>query len=399
MPKLLLKNLPLAGKKVLMRVDFNVPMDSHQAITDDTRLRLSLPSIEYILAQNAALILISHLGRPQGVTPSLSLRPCAKCLSKLLKKEVLFAEDCIGPSVKKQVEDLPRGAILLLENLRFHPEEEHPTKDFAFAKELASLADFYVDDAFGASHRAHSSISAITHYFPKKAAMGLLMEKELSFLQHVFEHPQRPFYAILGGAKIGSKLGVLQSLLSKVDALFIGGGMCYTFAKALGLKIGNSICDNALLPKAHDFLDAAHKKNTPYHLPLDHVAAQHLENTQKTRVFSSKEGIPLGWIGMDIGPATIDYWSQELQKASTIFWNGPLGVFEFSHFSKGTSAIASTLSTLKKATTIVGGGDSLAAIHSLGLENQFTHLSSGGGASLELIEYGHLPGIDALSEV
>ncbi|MEI8300801.1 MAG: phosphoglycerate kinase [Chlamydiota bacterium] len=398
MTKLLLKNLPMSGKKVLMRVDFNVPLDSQGQIADDTRIRLSLPSIDYILKQDAALILISHLGRPNGDTPSLSLEPCGKRLSALLKKEVLFCKDCIGPTVKLMTDKLQPGSILLLENLRFHKEEEHPNKDFAFAKSLASIADVYVNDAFGAAHRAHSSISAITHYFPHKAAMGFLMEKEITFLQETFKHPKRPFYAILGGAKISSKLGVFNSLLSKVDALFIGGGMSYTFAKALGSKIGNSICDNNLLPLAHTFLENAKKNHTPYYLPTDHIIAKTFENTSNSKIVSAKEGIPEGWMGMDIGPQTLKTWSQELQKAATVFWNGPLGVFEFSHFTTGTFGIAKALASLK-ATTIVGGGDSISAINSLGLQDSFTHISSGGGASLELIEYGHLPGIDALSDV
>ncbi len=398
MAKLLLKNLPISGKKVLMRVDFNVPLDSKGQIADDTRIRLSLPSIEYILNQGAALILISHLGRPDGKTTSLSLEPCAKRLSNLLNKEVMFANDCIGPSIKTMTEKLQPGAILLLENLRFHKEEEHPNKDFAFAKSLASLADVYVNDAFGAAHRAHSSIAAITHYFPHKAAMGFLMEKEISFLKETFEHPKRPFYAVLGGAKISSKLGVFNSLLSKVDGLFIGGGMSYTFAKALGFKIGNSICDNSLLPLAHTFLENAKKNHIPYYLPVDHIIAKTFENTAHSKISSTKEGIPEGWMGMDIGPQTLKTWSQELQKAATVFWNGPLGVFEFSHFTTGTFGIAKILA-ISKAITIIGGGDSISAINSLELQNSFTHISSGGGASLELIEYGHLPGIDALSEV
>lgn len=398
MEKLRLNDLNLKGHKVLMRVDFNVPLDKDYHVTDDTRIVLALPSIQYALNKGASLILMSHLGRPEGTfSEALSLKPCAQVLEHLLKKKVIMAPDCIGESVKQLAEHLKPDQILLLENLRFHEAEEKPSKDPTFAKQLAALADIYVNDAFGSSHRAHSSISTITRYFPNKAAMGFLMEKELNFLQDTLKKPKRPFYAILGGAKISSKIGVFSSLLSKADGLFIGGGMVYTFLKAMGFKIGKSICDDSMLETAKKFLKTAKEKQASFFLPEDIVIAHAFDNNAPSQVILANQGIPEGWMGMDIGPKTLEKWGAKLQEASTIFWNGPLGVFEFSNFSTGTFNIAKLLSSLK-ALTIVGGGDSVSAVSSLGLKNYFTYVSTGGGASLELIEYGHLPGIDALSD-
>lgn len=398
MEKLTLRDLNIKGKKVLMRVDFSVPLTPDHHIADDTRIVASLPSIEYVLKQGGALILMSHLGRPEGkASPAFSLKPCAAALARLLKTEVIMASDSVGPEVKKLADALQPGQILLLENVRFHEAEEKPAKDPSFAKQLAALGDVYVNDAFGAAHRAHSSIATITKYFPKKASMGLLMEKELKFLQQILQKPKRPFYAVLGGAKISSKIGVFSSLLSKVDALFIGGGMAYIFLKLLGFKIGKSICDDSFLETAKQFLENAQRTSIPVFFPTDVVIARTFENTPSSKIVPVQHGIPEGWMGMDIGPATLESWSSQLKNAATVFWNGPLGVFEFSHFSNGTFSMAKTLST-STATTIIGGGDSVAAINTLGLKDSFTHVSTGGGASLELIEYGHLPGIDALSD-
>jgi phosphoglycerate kinase len=398
MEKLKLSDLALKGKRALMRVDFNVPLSPTHQVTDDTRIVGALPSIQYVLEQGASLVLMSHLGRPEGKkNDAFSLKSCVPILSQLLNQEVIMAPDCIGASVKRLADNLKPGQVLLLENLRFYEAEEKPTKDPHFAKQLASLGDVYINDAFGAAHRAHSSTSTIAKYFPHQAAMGLLMEKELNFLQQVVQNPKRPFYAILGGAKIASKMGVFTSLLSKVDALFIGGGMAYTFLKLQGFKIGHSIYDGAMVETAEQCLATAKRKQVPLYLPTDSVITHSFENTTSSKIVLTQHGIPEGWMGMDIGPTTIETWSKILKGAATVFWNGPLGVFEFSHFCNGTLSIAQLLASLK-AVTIVGGGDSVAAVNTLNLKDRFTHVSTGGGASLELLEYGHLPGIDALSD-
>jgi len=365
-----------------MRVDFNVPLQDGK-ITDDSRIKASLPSIEYILKQGGALVLMSHLGKPKGKDPSLSLAPCAKRLSELLKKPVAMAPDCMG--VEALVKNLQPGQVLLLENLRFHSGEEEPEKHPEFATALAKLGDCYVNDAFGTAHRAHASTAAIAHYFPGKAAMGFLMEQEIEALSPLLHNSQRPFDAIIGGAKIGSKIGVIQKLLNLVDVLYIGGGMAYTFLKNQGIPIGDSI---------HE--DSALIRNLPkdrIRLPLDLVIAK--GNAIKT--IPVKEGIPAGWQGMDIGPQTVSLWGKELQRAATVFWNGPLGVFEQPSFAEGTRGIAEALAHAK-AKTVIGGGDSVAAVQQMGYGKQFAHLSTGGGASLEFLELGHLPGIDALSD-
>ncbi len=397
MTKLQLQDLDLKGKKVLMRVDFNVPLDKDGTISDDTRLRESLPSIEHIVKAGGSVILMSHLGRPKGVDPQFSLKPCAAALSKLLNQSVLMADDCIGEKVEKMAHDIKPGQILLLENLRFYPAEEKPSTDPSFAQKLASLGDIYVNDAFGTAHRSHSSTAIIARFFPGKAASGLLLQKEIRFLDSLISSAKRPFYAIIGGAKISTKMGVLKSLLSKVDGIFIGGGMAYTFYKAQGIKIGNSIHEEDQISTALEFLKECAEKKVSLWLPSDTLIADAFSNDANTKIVSSSEGIPEGWQGMDIGPKTIDTWKKALQGAGTIFWNGPLGVFEFSRFAEGTEQIARTLSALN-ATTVVGGGDSVAAINKLGLSSKFSHVSTGGGASLEFIEYGHLPGIDALTD-
>lgn len=389
MPKLTLKDLSLKNQRVLMRVDFNVPMEKGK-ITDDSRIRAALPSIEYVLNHGASLILMSHLGRPKGKPEAeFSLAPCAKRLSELLKKPVAMAKDCIGPEVEKMAAALKPGQVLLLENLRFHAGEETPDKDPSFAAALAKLGDCYVNDAFGTAHRAHASTATIARYFPGKSAMGFLMEKEIQALSPLLAHPARPFYAIIGGAKVSSKIGVIKKLLDLVDALFIGGGMIYTFLKAEGISIGDSLCE-----------DPAPIRDLPkekLRFPIDLVIADQFSNEANHKTVLLKEGIPDGWQGVDIGPKTVAEWSKQLQKAATVFWNGPLGVFEMPNFAKGTQSIAQCLANAK-AKTIIGGGDSVAAIEEMGLGSRFAHLSTGGGASLEFLEYSHLPGIDALSD-
>lgn len=395
MSKLSIQDIPLKDKKVLMRVDFNVPLNNQGQITDDTRIKATLPSIEYVLNQSSALILMSHLGRPKGEkTPSYSLAPCAERLSKLLNKPVIMAPDCIGESVEKMAAHLKGGEILLLENLRFHEGEEHPEKDPSFAKKLASLADVYVNNAFGSAHRKHSSITSITRYFPQKAVTGFLLDKEIAFLGSIVNHPKRPFYAILGGAKVSSKIGVVNNLLNKVDALFIGGGMAYTFLKAQNISIGDSIFEPSHLENVKKIIELCEEKAVKLWLPSDLVISK---TEEEYKTISTKDGIDEGWKGVDIGPKTIQEWSSILEQSATVFWNGPLGIFEVPAFAKGTQGIAKILASLK-ATTIIGGGDSVAAIHQMNLSDKFTHLSTGGGASLEYLEFGHLPGIDALCE-
>jgi phosphoglycerate kinase len=388
MNKLDLRDLSLKGQRVLMRVDFNVPLEKGK-ISDDSRIRAAVPAIEYILNHGASLILMSHLGRPKGSEPEFSLKPCGERLSELLKKPVQMATDCIGPVVESMASKLQPGQILLLENLRFHSGEEAPGQDPSFAASLAKLGTCYVNDAFGTAHRAHASTAAITRFFPGKSAMGFLMEKEIVALSPLLSNPSRPFYAIMGGAKISSKIGVIKTLLKKVDGLFIGGGMFFTFLKADGIEVGKSICEDPIAVR-----DLPKEK---LHLPIDIVIADRFSNDADKQIIMARNGIPEGWQGMDIGPKTISEWSKLLPKAATLFWNGPLGVFEMENFAKGTRAIAELLAK-SKAKTIVGGGDSIAAIEQMGLAKEFTHLSTGGGASLEFIEFGHLPGIDALSE-
>jgi len=392
-----LSDLPIAGKKVLVRVDFNVPLDPKGNILDDTRIKAALPTIQYILDQGASPILMSHLGRPKGEkNPKLSLAVCAERLKSLLGQKVEIAPDCIGEKVEKLAKGLKPGQILLLENLRFNPGEENPESDPSFASSLAKLGDFYVNDAFGTAHRAHSSTVTIAQYFVGKRAPGLLMQKEIDFLDSAFAAPKRPFYAIIGGAKVSTKLEVLKSLLEKVDALFIGGGMAYTFLKAQGFEISDSLVEDQLLPFAKEFLELSEKKKIPVFLPKDFVVADAFSNNANKKIVLSASGIPPGFQGLDIGPITRTEWANTLKAAQLVFWNGPLGVFEFSNFSEGTHSIAITVADLD-AITIVGGGDSVAAINQLKIAKQFSHISTGGGACLEYIQYGHLPGIDAIS--
>lgn len=393
-----LVDLPVSGKKVLVRVDFNVPIKDG-VIKDDTRIRAALPTIEYLLNHGASVILMSHLGRPKGKNvEEFSLSPVAKRLSNLLGKPVQMAPDCIGPKVEKMVEKLKSGDVLLLENLRFHSAEENPDSDPTFAENLAKLGDLYVNDAFGTCHRSHSSIVPIAKYFVGNSAPGFLLEKEIDFLGSALAKPEHPFYAIIGGAKVSSKLGIVQSLLEKVDALFIGGGMAYTFLSAQGISIGDSLFEKELVANAKEFLEIAQKKKIPIFLPKDFVIANQFSNEAETKIVSTEAGIPPGWQGLDIGPITRGDWARTLKNAKLIFWNGPLGVTEFSNFAEGTHCIAEALADLE-ATTIVGGGDSIAAINQLKIADRFSHVSTGGGASLEYIEKGHLPGIDIILNV
>lgn len=391
MDKLNLRDLPLKGKRVLMRVDFNVPLTKEGTISDDSRIRAALHSIAYVLEHGASLVLMSHLGKPKGkADAAFSLAPCAKRLSELLEKPVAFAPDCVGPEVGRMVEKLEAGRVLLLENLRFHKGEEKPEEDPAFARALAGWGDVYVNDAFGTAHRAHASTAAVAGFFPGKAAMGFLMEEEIRWLFPLLHNPKRPFFAILGGAKVSTKVGVIESLLKKVDALYLGGGMVYTFLQAKGQKVGESLVEEDKVATAKKLFCEKIR------FPLDLVIADGGTNEAKKKVIAISDAIPDGWRGMDIGPKTVGQWGKELSQAATVFWNGPLGVFEMPSFAAGTRGIAESLARAP-GKVIVGGGDSVAAIEQMGFGQSFAHLSTGGGASLEYLEFGHLPGIDALS--
>ena len=379
-----LDDLNVSGKRVLVRVDFNVPQDSSGHITDDSRVKASLATIEELLNKGARLILMSHLGRPGGKKEAkYSLKPCAERLSELLKRPVLMAPDCQGEKVQEMVRGLQDGEVLLLENLRFYKEEEEPNE--AFVKALASLGEVYVNDAFGTAHRAHASTAAIAAYFEGVRAAGRLLQKEIAFLGEALLSPKRPFYALIGGAKVSSKLGVLKALFDKADALFIGGAMAYTFLKAKGEQVGLSLVEESLIPEAKKLLQNA---KCPLYLPEDSVLDDESVVTH---------AIPENRRGLDIGPKTAALWSEKLKEAKTIFWNGPVGLFEDPLFAKGTKKMAEAI-VKSGALTIVGGGDSVAAIESQGLASKISHLSTGGGASLEYIEKGTLPGIEALKQ-
>ncbi|MBR3002334.1 MAG: phosphoglycerate kinase [Clostridia bacterium] len=391
MSKKTVKDIDLKGKKVLVRCDFNVPMDENQNITDTTRIIAAIPTIKYLLENNCAIILCSHLGRPKGeFKPEFSLKPVAKELSKILGKEVIMAEDVIGEDAKAKAAALKSGELMLLENVRFHREETD--NDENFAKELASMAEIYVNDAFGAAHRAHSSTAGVAQFLP--AVSGFLIEKELECLGDAVNNPERPFVAILGGAKVSDKIGVIDSLLEKVDTLLIGGGMAYTFFKAQGYEVGNSICELDKLDLAKQAMEKAKAKGVKLILPVDTKIGKEFKPDTESKTVSWTE-IPADWEGFDIGEETIKIFSEEIKKAKTVIWNGPLGLFEFPQFSVGTNSIARLLATID-AKTIIGGGDSASAVKNAGLADKMTHISTGGGASLEFLEGKKLPGIECL---
>jgi phosphoglycerate kinase len=394
MSKLSIRDLELKSKRVFIRVDYNVPLNDAGQITDDTRIRASLPTLQYALARGARLILASHLGRPKGKpNPKMSLRPAAERLSKLLSKPVAFAADCVGPEVEKQALALKDGEILLLENLRFHPEEEKNIPDFS--RQLATLAELYVDDAFGSAHRAHASTQGITKFVPTAAA-GMLMEKELEYLGKAVLNPERPYVAIVGGAKVSDKIELLQNLLRCADTILVGGAMAYTFLKAQGVDVGASRVEDDKLDMARDVMTFGERRTIKFGLPQDHVVAEKIDPAAKAETVATRE-IPAGKMGVDIGPATRAEFAQEIAKANTIVWNGPMGVFEIDQFAQGTLEVARAVAA-SKAVSIVGGGDSVAAVHKAGVESQISHISTGGGASLEFLSGLELPGVVALTD-
>ena len=397
MNKRTIKDADLSGKRVLTRVDFNVPLNDRQEITDDTRIVSALPTIRMMLEKGAVVILMSHLGRPRGeVKKEMSLKPVAEKLSALLEQDVRFAPDCVGDEVRQLVDELEPGDVMLLENLRFHAGETKNDGDFA--KQLAEWGDIYVNDAFGTAHRAHASTEGITHHLSPCLA-GLLMEKEIDYLGLVVENPDHPYVAILGGAKISGKIDVIANLLDKVDTLLIGGGMTYTFLKAQGMEIGTSLVEEDKVAMARQLMQMAEYRHKQLLLPIDTVVAQSFDND--TEFHTVRVGdIPEDMKGLDIGPATIDLFKKHIASAKTIVWNGPMGVFEMPNFAKGTVAVAEALAEATKngAVTVIGGGDSAAAISQIGLQDSVTHVSTGGGASLELLEGKTLPGLAALTD-
>ena len=390
-----IRDIDLKGKRVLIRCDFNVPLDSNQNITDDTRIRAALPTLEYMVTQGAKVVVMSHLGRPKGkAAAEFSLAPVAVRLAELLGKQVEFADSdvVVDDSVKEKVAALKDGDVLLLQNVRFRKEETD--NEPGFAKELASLGDVFVQEAFGTAHRAHASTAGVADYLP--CVSGFLIEKEVKFLGSALQNPQRPFVAIMGGAKVGDKIKVIENLLTKVDTLIIGGGMSYTFYKAMGLEIGTSILDADNIDLAKMLLEKATSLNVKLLLPVDIVCADKFSNDAKYQTYS-RDQIPSDMMGLDIGEETIKLYSEEIAKAKTVVWNGPMGVFEMENFAKGTKAIAEALAT-SDATTIIGGGDSAAAVEQFGLADKMSHISTGGGASLEFLEGKILPGISIIEE-
>jgi len=394
MAALTLKDVDLRGKRVLTRVDYNVPLDENLKITDQTRITATLETVRYVIGKGGRLILMAHLGRPKGKPdPKQSLGPVAKRLSAILGKPVPLAPDCVGAEVEKMVAGMKDGDVVLLENLRFHKEEED--NEPGFASKLAKLGDVYVNDAFGTAHRAHASTEGVTKHFKQNVA-GFLMEKELRYLGGALEKPARPFVAIMGGAKISDKIEVINNLLSKVDSLLVGGGMAYTFYKAMGLEIGRSLLEADKVDLAKDLIKKAGAKLV---LPIDNVVADKFANDAKTQVVH-RDHIPAGWEGLDIGPETVKQFCEIVSKAKTVVWNGPLGVFEMPNFAKGTNAVAKALAeaTKKGTTSVIGGGDSAAAIAQAGCAEAMSHISTGGGASLEFMEGKVLPGVAALTK-
>ena len=401
MSKLSITQLDLNKKRVFLRADFNVPLSEEGKVTDDTRIRETLPTLEHALHNGARVIAASHLGRPKGKpNPKMSLKPVAERLRKLLRErkveaEVSFAADCVGAEAEKMAADLAPGNLLLLENLRFHPEEE--ANDEEFSRALARLADYYVNDAFGTAHRAHASTVGITRFVEKSAA-GFLMQKELTYLGKALEDPQRPFVAILGGAKVSDKIEVIRNLMGKVDALLIGGGMAFTFLKASGFAVGKSLLEEDKVPLARKLLDEAGMRKLRLVLPVDHVIADKVAADAETSVLAEGSPIPDDRMALDIGPKTVALFAAEIAAAKTIVWNGPMGVFELAPFAAGTMQIAKAVAANSGATSIVGGGDSVAALHAAGVAEEITHISTGGGASLEFLEGKKLPGVEALTD-
>jgi phosphoglycerate kinase len=394
MDKKTIEKVDLKGKRVFIRADFNVPIDENGNITDDGRIRSTLPTINYALDAGAKVILASHLGRPKGKpSPKYSLAPVALRLNRLLSKEVKFAKDCIGPDVEHLVAGMRPGDVLLLENLRFHEDEERNDEDFS--KALAAFTDVYVNDAFGTAHRAHASTYGITKYV-KQSVAGFLMKKEIEYLQKTVANPVRPFVAILGGAKVSGKIGVIENLQNKVDKIIVGGAMAFTFIKARGQEVGGSLVEPEMLEMAQRLRKGVREKGVKFYLPVDFVAAENMNDGAETKIVTSQE-IPKGWVGLDIGPATTRLFSEAIQDAKTIIWNGPMGMFEKDAYSRGTFAIARSVADAY-ATTIVGGGDTDVAVHKAGVSDSITFISTGGGASLELLEGKELPGLAALTD-
>ncbi len=388
------EDLDVGGRKVLVRCDFNVPQDERGDITDDRRIREALKTIRYLMEHDARVILCSHLGRPKGeVNPKYSLKPVANRLSELLGVEVKMAEDVVGESAHALSDKLKDREVMLLENVRYDAREEK--NDPEFSKELASLAELYVNDAFGTAHRAHSSTAGVADYLP--SAVGYLIKKEIDVMGKALNNPERPFVAILGGKKVSDKISVIENLLDKVDSLIVGGGMAYTFFKAQGKEIGNSICELDKVDLAKELLAKAEEKGVRLVLPVDNVVIQEFSNESPSQVVPS-DAIPDGWQGVDVGPKTLELYAEVLKDAKTVVWNGPVGVFEFDNFAKGTNKVAEILANLENATTIIGGGDSSAAVEKGGFADKMTHISTGGGASLEFLEGKVLPGIDCISE-
>jgi phosphoglycerate kinase len=391
-----LSSADLSGKRAFVRVDFNVPLDDSGNITDDTRIRAALPTIQDLTQKGAKVILASHFGRPKGIDEKLRLTPVSSRLSELLGQEVIKCDDCIGDEVAAKVGAMQNGQVLLLENVRFYKEEEK--NDPGFAEKLAANADLYVNDAFGTAHRAHASTEGVTKYLSPSVA-GYLIEKELQYLQNAIENPQRPLVAIIGGSKVSSKIGVIETLLEKCDKLIIGGGMIFTFYKARGLKVGKSLVEDDKLELARSLEAKAKEKGVTFLLPTDVVVADNFAPDANSQTVSI-ENIPDGWMGLDIGPDSVKVFQEALADCKSVIWNGPMGVFEFDKFAAGTEAIAHTLAEISKtgAITIIGGGDSVAAVEKVGLADQMSHISTGGGASLELLEGKVLPGIAALND-
>ncbi|NLP13626.1 MAG: phosphoglycerate kinase [Clostridium sp.] len=393
MNKKTIEEIDVKGKKVIVRVDFNVPLDENGNITDDKRIVGALPTIKYLVEHGAKTILVSHLGRPkQGFEDKFSMKPTAVRLGQLLGKEVIMAKDVIGSDAKEKAAALKDGEVLMLENVRFHKEETK--NDPAFAKELSGLAEIYVNDAFGTAHRAHASTAGLADHLP--AVCGYLIQKEIDVMGKALSNPERPFVAILGGAKVSDKIGVIENLMDRVDCLIVGGGMAYTFFKAKGYGIGTSICEDDKVELAKSLLEKAESKGVKLMLPVDNMVGKEFNNDTESQVVQSNK-IPDGWMGMDIGPETIKLYSEAIKKAKTVVWNGPMGVFEFANFANGTKEVAKAVAE-SGAISIIGGGDSAAAVEQLGFADKITHISTGGGASLEFLEGKVLPGIDVLMD-